>query len=69
VQRIRPAIRPVGESRAEWEILGLLSARMGHPFAFASPANLLKELASVVPAFRGLTLERVGSQGVPLEGA
>jgi len=69
VQRIRPAIRPVGESRAEWEILGLLSARMGHPFAFASPAALLKELASEVPAFRGITLERVGSQGVPLEGA
>ncbi len=69
VQRIHPALRPVGEARAEWEILGLLAARMGHAFACASPAAILKELAQEVPAFRGITLERVGSQGVPLEGA
>ena len=69
VQRLRPAIRPVGESKAEWEIVSLLAARMGHVFAGASPADLLKEIANEVEAFRGVTLERVGSQGVPLAGA
>ena len=69
VQRIRPAIRPVGEARAEREILGALASRMEHPLASASPADVLKEIAAAVPAFRGVTLERVGSQGILLGGA
>jgi predicted molibdopterin-dependent oxidoreductase YjgC len=69
VQRIRPAIRPVGEAKAEWEIVSLLAARMGNAFPFASPAEILKELAERTPSFRGITLENVGSQGVPLAGA
>ena len=66
IQRIRPAIRPVGESRPEWEIISLLAARMGQPFPYRSPAEILKELSNEVPAFRGLSQERVGNQGVPL---
>jgi NADH-quinone oxidoreductase subunit G len=66
VQRIRPAVRPVGESRPEWEILSLLAARMGQPFPYRSPVEVLKELSNEVPAFLGVSPESVGNRGVLL---
>jgi NADH-quinone oxidoreductase subunit G len=66
VQRIRPAIRPVGEALPEWEAISRLAACMGQPFPYRSAGELLKELAGEIPAFRGVTPESVGTQGVPL---
>ena len=66
VQRIRPAIQPPGEALPEWEILSRVSARMGNPFPHSSSRELLKELAGAVPAFARVTLESVGTHGVPL---
>jgi NADH-quinone oxidoreductase subunit G len=69
VQRIRPAIRPVGEARAEWEIVSLLAARMGHAFPYRSAAEILKEIGNEVAAFQGVTRESVGSSGIALTSA
>jgi NADH-quinone oxidoreductase subunit G len=66
VQRIRPAIRPVGEALPEWEALSRIAACMGQPFPYRSADELLKELAGEIPAFGRVTPESVGAQGVPL---
>ncbi|MFQ5457756.1 MAG: molybdopterin-dependent oxidoreductase, partial [Myxococcota bacterium] len=66
VQRIRPAIRPVGEALPEWEILSRIAARMGARFPCSTPREVLKELAGAVPVFAGVSLESVGTHGVPL---
>src|SRR5436853_910155 len=50
VQIAHQATRPPGEARADWEILLELSNRLGLPTPFASPADIMTEIASVCPA-------------------
>jgi len=71
VQRIREAIRPVGDSRTDWRIicdLGLrLEKRLGlTPSAgweYGHPADVWDEMRRVTPDFRGITYERIEREG------
>jgi NADH-quinone oxidoreductase subunit G len=70
VQRFRTAVEPLGEARAEWEILGgLLAALGGEPAPRAE--RWFRELAAAVPAFAGMSYQTVGDGGQLLspEGA
>lgn len=59
VQRVRQAIEPVGDSRADWEILQDLSTRFGYKMEYASPAEILAEVARVTPSYGGISFERL----------
>jgi predicted molibdopterin-dependent oxidoreductase YjgC len=60
VQRTRKALDPPGEARADWEILCDLGRRCGgRGFAFASPEEVLAEVASVAPIYGGLSHQRL----------
>ncbi|RPJ05483.1 MAG: formate dehydrogenase subunit alpha, partial [Deltaproteobacteria bacterium] len=65
IQRVRQAIKPVGESRPDWKILCDLSTRMGYPMKYETPAEVMKEIASLVPIYAGAAypeLEKAGLQ-------
>jgi formate dehydrogenase alpha subunit len=65
VQRIRAAIEPVGEAKADWEIISLLGRKMGSSrFDFTSPAEIFEEIRKVTPSYAGITYERLGTQGL-----
>jgi len=65
VQRIREAVEPVGESKADWEIVCLLGKKMGASgFEFASPEEVFEEMRKVTPSYAGMTYERLGTQGL-----
>jgi formate dehydrogenase alpha subunit len=65
VQRIRKAIEPVGEAKADWEIIALLGSKMGASgFDFASPQEIFEEIRRVTPSYAGITYERLGTQGL-----
>ena len=66
VQRIRPAVAPLGASRGDWEILQAIAQRMGVEMAFASSEAAFGALAASVPAFGGLTYAAIGDQGALL---
>jgi predicted molibdopterin-dependent oxidoreductase YjgC len=69
VQRVRKAISPVGDSRADWKILCDLSARMGYPMNYETPAQVMDEISSLVPFYGGITysaLEQGGIQWPPV---
>lgn len=51
VQRVRRAAPSPGEARAEWEVLGELSRRMGRPMDYASPAATMEEIALLTPCY------------------
>jgi predicted molibdopterin-dependent oxidoreductase YjgC len=51
VQRLRPAVAPVGEARPDWWILSQLAARLGLPTAYDSPAAIRAEIAQTVPGY------------------
>ncbi len=59
VQRFRRAIEPCGESRPDGAILMDLMARMGHEVPYSTPAEVLSAINEQVPAYRGITLERL----------
>jgi len=64
VQRVRRAIDPPGEARADWEIIMDVSNRFGFPMQFESPAEIMEEVASVTPSYGGIKYNRLEGQGL-----
>ena len=64
VQRVRKALAPPGEARADLEILVELLRRLGLPQAAQSPAEVLAEAASIAPIYAGIGLDRLGDAGI-----
>jgi len=64
VLRVRKAIEPVGESRADWEIVQDLSTRFGYEMNYDSPEAIMEEIASITPSYGGITYERLESDGL-----
>jgi predicted molibdopterin-dependent oxidoreductase YjgC len=64
VQRVRKAIEPVGEAKADWEILCLLAQRMGAAgFNFDSAGDVMDEIAALTPIYGGVSYERLEREG------
>ncbi len=64
VQVIRRALRPLPGAKADWEILSLLATKLGANWTYASPADVLREIAATNPFYAGLSYELLGLQGV-----
>ncbi|HWQ05352.1 MAG TPA: formate dehydrogenase subunit alpha [Longilinea sp.] len=72
VQRVRQAIQPRGQSRADWQIIcdlaKKLEARLGRPntakWDYESPAEVMQEIGSVIPDYRGITYARIEKTGI-----
>jgi formate dehydrogenase alpha subunit len=64
VMRVRKAIKPVGESRQDWEIIQDISNRFGYEMAYDSPEAIFKEIAELTPSYAGITYERLEGPGV-----
>jgi predicted molibdopterin-dependent oxidoreductase YjgC len=64
VQLVRQAIRPVGDSRPDWQILQEIGRRLGLTMDYASPAEIMEEVATVVPSYGGISHDRLGDQGL-----
>lgn len=54
LRQIRPVLGPVAESRPDWEIIQALAQRMGARMDFASAADIVKEIRSIVPMYKNL---------------
>ena len=64
VQRVRKAIEPPGEAKPDWEIICSLAQRMGADgFDFASPAEVMDEIARLTPIYGGVSYERLEREG------
>jgi anaerobic selenocysteine-containing dehydrogenase len=68
-----PAIAPLGESKSNWEVMGLLAKSMGfdEPWLFETPdeviADVLSATAQSHPWLRGITLAQLKANGaVPM---
>ncbi len=67
VQRFWAAVPPLGEARAEYEILGALATRLGIELASLDAPTVFADLAQREPAFAGLSFQLLGEQGAPLK--
>lgn len=59
IQRFYPALPPLGDSKPDWEILTALAARLGHPWDYRHPADIMAEVAAIAPIFAGVSYARL----------
>jgi formate dehydrogenase alpha subunit len=64
VQRVRKAVEPVGEAKADWEIIQEISNRFGFPMEYESPAAIMDEIAAVTPQYAGVSYDRLEGEGL-----
>jgi formate dehydrogenase major subunit len=63
VQVGRPAVKPPGEARPDWEIIRDLAGRMGYPMPYGSPEEVFQELSGLGSSLTGLTYANLGPAG------
>ncbi|MEM7334283.1 MAG: molybdopterin-dependent oxidoreductase, partial [Chloroflexota bacterium] len=73
IQRVRKAVEPVGNSRADWDILSDLGRRIeqrldkhlanGYNFEYDSAEDVWEEMRAVTPDFWGITYDRIAREG------
>ncbi|HTH54355.1 MAG TPA: formate dehydrogenase subunit alpha [Edaphobacter sp.] len=59
IQRIYKALEPLGDSKADWEIIQLIANRLGGKWKYAHPSEVMDEIASLTPLFAGVNYERL----------
>lgn len=65
VQRIRKAIPPIGEARSDWSILCDIAKLLdGKGFDFNHPGEIMAEIASLVPSYKGISYDRLENGGL-----
>ena len=67
VQRIWPAFLPLGEAKGDWEILSMLSAKLGTPLTYHNSQEVFKDLASSIAPFSEMTYENISDKGMILK--
>jgi len=64
VQRLRAAVPSMGEAKGGTEIVSLLARRMGYGLEERHPANVMAEIARVVPGYAGISYARLERNGI-----
>jgi predicted molibdopterin-dependent oxidoreductase YjgC len=64
IQLVDAAIVPPGDARTDFDILTTISAALGHDMGFASPADVMDEIAALTPDWAGVSHARVGRRGL-----
>jgi formate dehydrogenase alpha subunit len=65
VQRVKRAIDPVGNSKADWWITCQLGQKMGKTgFTFNDPSKIMEEIASLTPSYGGISYKRLETGGL-----
>ncbi|ABZ85314.1 formate dehydrogenase, alpha subunit [Heliomicrobium modesticaldum Ice1] len=64
VQLIRKAVEPPGKARSDWEIVTALANRMGLPWRYDHPKEIMEEIAGCTPLYGGIRHERLEKAGL-----
>ena len=67
VQRIWPAFLPIGEAKDDWEIISLLSAKLGTLLAYQHAQDIFKDIAATIAPFSEMTYEKIADKGMLLK--
>jgi NADH-quinone oxidoreductase subunit G len=64
LQRLRPAVAHPGSTRAQWQAIADLAARIGLDLEVLSGPMASQQLFDAVPFYASLTLEEIGGKGI-----
>jgi formate dehydrogenase alpha subunit len=62
VQRIRKAVSPPGEAKADWQILSEIGRRLGLPLNYSSAEEIFEEMVGLSPIYGGISYSRIEQQ-------
>ncbi|MBI4398338.1 MAG: (2Fe-2S)-binding protein [Candidatus Omnitrophica bacterium] len=69
VQRFWQAFPPLGEAKAEWEIVNELAILLGLNIKFESAEAIFTAIAATVPQCNGMSYEKLGKQGMQIKSS
>ena len=64
VQRVRKAIEPIGQSKADWQIIMALMSKMGLAQTYNHPNEIMDEICQLTPLYGGISFERIEDEGL-----
>lgn len=64
IQRIRKAINPVGNSKADWEIIVDIMNGLGYEKEYKNASEIMDEIGSVTPQYGGVSYDRLEEVGL-----
>jgi formate dehydrogenase major subunit len=59
IQRFYEVLPPLGDSRPDWQILTDLASRLGHPWYYQHPGEIMAEAARIAEIFAGVSYARL----------
>jgi len=59
VQWAHRAIQSMDETKTDWQIISQVANRLGFQYHYACPEDILREINKVIPAYGGITPERI----------
>jgi len=59
VQRVRKAVEPPGQARADWQILCEVAGALGVTFPYGSSPEIMDEIARLTPAYGAISYQRL----------
>ena len=65
VQRVRKAIKPIGDSRPDWWIICQVAKRSGaRGFDYSQPFDIMEEIRHLTPSYGGINYQRLENGGL-----
>ncbi len=64
LQRVRKALDPPEEAKADWEIISEIATRLGYSMNYTSPAEIMDEIARLTPIYGGIKYHRLNRGGL-----
>lgn len=61
VQRVRPCTDPPGEARSGWQVVVALAGKLGLSMSYGSAADVLSEIARLIPSYAGMNYQAMDS--------
>ena len=68
IQLVQPAVEPPGGAKTDLEIFTQVAARLGHPFPYDGPADVMAEIARLTPELRRGDLRAARPPWAPVAG-
>jgi formate dehydrogenase alpha subunit len=64
VQLLQQVIPPPGEARLDWQIISEVSSKLGYPMEYRNTAQIMEEMAEVMPIYGGISHKRIRKFGL-----
>lgn len=68
IQMVRPAIKPVGNAKPDYEIFIDLMTKFGYENNMSTAEDVMKEISQMLPQYAGVTYEKIQRRDTRYEG-